>query len=64
MKKVYIRPVVEISEIVLESFITASGVSGGSKDIPYGGVDTEGTKDPSSRSFDTWDDEEDETDEW
>ncbi len=58
MKKEYISPVIEISELVLEGFIAASGVSGGEKNIPYGGVDSEGTKEPSSRSFDVWEEEE------
>ena len=33
--------------------------SGAADDINYGGVDTEGTKDPASRRHNVWDEEED-----
>jgi len=61
MKKNYIAPNVEITEIELQQLIAVSGVSSEGKGIGYGGVDEEGTKDPAARRRrrkDVWDDEE------
>ena len=40
--------------------MTASGVSDPDRDIDYGGVDEEGSKDPASRRKSLWDDEDEE----
>lgn len=64
MKKNYITPKTESFKIKTGIIL---GVSGGGdssapgNDIGYGGVDEEGTKDPASRkSWNSWDEEEDE----
>lgn len=43
--------------------MTASGVSDSDRDIDYGGVDEEGNKDPASRRYDVWGDDEEEQEE-
>lgn len=62
MKKAYIEPSVMVDcSIETEMIICASnGISssGATEDITYGGVDEEGTKDPSSRRYNNvWDEE-------
>ena len=60
MKKRYLQPSLAIHKMGTWVILTGSGVTSG-KGIGYGGVDENGTKDPSSRrSMDLWDDEEDE----
>ena len=56
MKKTYIAPVIT-REVALKAhaMLCGSGVTGDG--IGYGGVDTGGTKDPSAREGDFWDDE-------
>lgn len=50
MKKKYMTPAVMVLEIAIrEQLLTVSG--GGTTDIGYGGVDTEGELDPASRLF-------------
>ena len=44
MKKEYIAPEVEIVQFASE--VTLSSISGGDKEIDYGGIDTEGTIEP------------------
>jgi hypothetical protein len=58
MKKTYIRPTATEEAVLTEQFLADSGVSS-DNGIGYGGVDTEGEKDPSSRR-DAWDDLDDE----
>ncbi|MBQ4393420.1 MAG: hypothetical protein II826_09990 [Prevotella sp.] len=64
MKKTYREPSVAVAYIGTATVVCGSqGVSssGAADDINYGGVDTEGTKDPASRrSHDVWEDEEEE----
>ena len=57
-KKTYIVPAIAEEAVLTEQFLAVSGVSS-DNGIGYGGVDTEGEKDPSSRR-DAWDDLEDE----
>ncbi len=62
MRKNYIAPSVEITEIELQQLIADSGkgVSSEGKGIGYGDVDKEGTMDPAARRRrkDVWADEE------
>ena len=61
MKKNYLAPSTEISNIELQQMMVGSGVrSEGDFDITYGGVDEDGTKDPSSRRNNVWEEEEEE----
>jgi len=46
MKKTYINPVAKYLSVEEESILAASGVTS-NNGIEYGGVDTEGTLDPS-----------------
>ena len=63
MKKVYMQPAVVMVETRTAMMICGSQDITSDKGINYGGVDEEGTKDPSSRRYrDAWD-EEDEEDE-
>lgn len=57
-KKTYIVPAIAEEAVLTEQFLADSGVSS-DNGIGYGGVDTEGEKDPSSRR-DAWDDLEEE----
>lgn len=57
-KKTYIVPAIAEEAVLTEQFLADSGVSS-DNGIGYGGVDTEGEKDPSSRR-DAWDDLDDE----
>ena len=51
MKKTYMTPVTEMIDVeVKEQLLT---VSGGDKNIGYGGVDESGTLDPANRDADT-----------
>ena len=57
MKKTYIQPCMEVISEDSPVLLSGSGVEG-SNGIGYGGVDDEGTKDPSSRRFGFgWDDD-------
>lgn len=53
-KKTYIVPAIAEEAVLTEQFLADSGVSS-DNGIGFGGVDTEGEKDPSSRR-DAWDD--------
>lgn len=68
MKKNYIAPSSMVSFLELQQMIAASdpGVrsAGDVTDITYGGVDTDGKKNPSSRHGNVWDDEELEEEEY
>ena len=57
-KKTYIVPAIAEEAVLTDQLLADSGVSS-DNGIGYGGVDTEGSKDPSSRR-DAWDDLEDE----
>ena len=59
MKKKYLQPSVSMDNMALQVILAVSGVTS-DKGIGYGGIDENGTKDPSSRSLGLWDDEEDE----
>ena len=52
-KKTYIVPAIAEEAVLTEQFLADSGVSS-DNGIGFGGVDTEGEKDPSSRR-DAWD---------
>lgn len=60
MKKTYIQPQIEVAIMRAMNIICGSDSITSTKDINYGGVDEEGTKDPSSRRGGYWDDEEEE----
>ena len=52
MKKVYIAPEVNITEIENTNLLAGSGVSSnGYVEAEYGGVDKSGTKDPAAKEF-------------
>ena len=60
MKKTYRRPQIEVAEIELTLFVCGSqDIKSSNDEITYGGVDEQGTKDPSSRRQrrDVWEDE-------
>ena len=60
MKKTYITPKMEIEVAEPQQFLTESTVTGAidSKlEVDYGGVDEDGSKDPSANRFKAWDDE-------
>jgi len=58
MKKIYSAPVAEIMSTEMEELLVGS-VSSVEKGIDYGGVDVDGSKDPSSRrQYEVWEDEE------
>ena len=56
MKKTYSAPVVEVMNTEVEELLASSVTS--DKGIGYGGVDTDGSKDPASRGGNGWDNEE------
>ena len=60
MKKIYAHPQAVITDIEAREFLMSSGVSDPERNIDYGGVDAEGEKDPASRRYDIWEDEEEE----
>ena len=56
MKKNYIAPIMSMDELALETIIAQSGVTAPGQGIPYGGLDKEGTQDPSAKSRNEWED--------
>ena len=63
MKKNYIAPSMEMTSIELQQMVAASNGVYSGNGITYGGVDGDGTKDPSSRrGGSVWDDDEDDWD--
>lgn len=60
MKKNYIAPSMEITSIELQQMVAASNGVYSDNGITYGGVDTDGSKNPSSRRRSIWDDDEEE----
>ena len=58
MKKIYMRPAQSMIEAEPDQMICGSKSITSDKDLNYGGVDEEGTKDPDSRRYNTWDDDE------
>ena len=62
-KKKYISPAVRITTVQTVGFICQSGVGSMYHDIPYAGVDENGTLTPSGRRHeDLWEDTEEEED--
>lgn len=60
MKKTYMQPQVHVAFIGTTTFICGSQDIKSDKGIGYGGVDEEGTLEPSARRhYDDWDDEDD-----
>ena len=59
MKKIYFQPSIKVVKTQLSCIICNSKDIQSNNGIGYGGVDKEGTKDPASRRYDNWDDEED-----
>ncbi len=60
MRKTYMKPSVREYVTVRPELLSGSGVkSNAPTDIGYGGVDTDGTMEPSARQYNLWDDEED-----
>jgi len=60
MKKIYLQPSFVMVETNLNSMICGLQGVTSEKDIDYGGVDEEGTKDPASRRYrNEWEEEED-----
>lgn len=58
MKKIYSAPVAEIMSTEMEELLVGS-VTSAEKGIDYGGVDVDGSIDPSSRrQYEVWEDEE------
>lgn len=60
MKKEYIIPIIKVETIGTEELLVDSGVTGdGVTNVDYGGIDVEGTKDPSAKEyfFNVWDEE-------
>lgn len=60
MKKTYIAPIIEIEEAETQQLLAGSGVigkMGETSEIGWGGVDEDGSLDPSSNQYDGWDDE-------
>jgi len=67
MKKNYIAPSSMVSFLELQQMMAGSGVAGKVEDdvaIGYGGIDKDGTKNPSSRRGNVWEDEELEEEEY
>ena len=57
MKKNYIAPEMSMDDLSLGTIIAQSpGVTAPGQGIGYGGIDTEGTKDPSAKSRNEWED--------
>lgn len=60
MKKEYIIPIIKVEIIGTEELLVDSGVTGdGVTKVDYGGIDEEGTKEPSAKElfFNIWDEE-------
>jgi hypothetical protein len=60
MKKKYITPTADVVRVEFQHLILGSGVTGKrgtTIEIEYGGVDEDGSKDPSSDIFNAWDEE-------
>lgn len=58
MKKTYLQPSAEMDYMETESMICSSPGVASDTGIGYGGVDEEGVKDPASRRYDVWGEEE------
>jgi hypothetical protein len=58
MKKNYIAPSMEITNVKMQLLLEGSNGVYSDSGIKYGGVDEEGTKEPSSRRRNIWDDDE------
>jgi hypothetical protein len=58
MKKIYMRPAQSMIETEPDQMICGSIKS--DRGIDYGGVDEEGSLDPSSRRYESWDDDNEE----
>ena len=60
MTKKYLKPSTEVVETKLTELICGSKDITSDKSIDYGGIDEEGTKDPASRRYNNWEEDEDE----
>ena len=62
MKKTYMTPEVLTMNVRTTTLMGNSNAINGDtlQGVTYGGIDEEGTKDPSARRFSVWDDEEEE----
>ena len=56
MKKIYMRPAQSMIETEPDQIICGSRGVTSDRGIDYGGVDEEGSLDPSSRRYESWDD--------
>ena len=57
MKKNYIAPIMSMDDLTLGTIIAQSGgVTASGQGIGYGGIDTEGTGEPSAKSRNEWED--------
>ena len=57
MKKNYIAPMMSTDDLLLGTIIAQSpGVTAPGQGIGYGGIDTDGSKDPSAKSRNEWED--------
>lgn len=64
MKKEYKIPMISVVVVSTIQMLAASGVNSKGGKIGYGGVDKDGTKDPSAPGYRGDDDEEDEEEDW
>ena len=58
MKKMYSKPQMELVEMATAYMLASSDSIKGLDGMGYGGVDDDGTKDPSSRQYNGWNDDE------
>ena len=57
MKKNYIAPIMSMDDLTLGTIIAQSGgVTASGQGLGYGGIDTEGTGEPSAKSRNEWED--------
>ena len=58
MKKMYSKPQMELVEMATAYMLANSDSIKGLDGTGYGGVDEDGTKDPASRQYNGWNDDE------
>ena len=58
MKKMYSKPQMELVEMATAYMLANSDSIKGLDGTSYGGVDEDGTKDPASRQYNGWNDDE------
>ena len=54
MKKIYLNPSVKMENMEMSAMVCNSQDITSNQGINYGGVDEDGSKDPSSREYDSW----------